>query len=77
MLWDQFCKELASIEDASKKQEAISIFKELLFELVKLCSERSVMSDEQLLFLNDHLDKEDEKFEEFEYKNRYFIIYCH
>ena len=68
--WDQFCKELANIADPSKKQQAVAIFKELLLELVKLCSERSVLSNEQLIFLNDHLDHEDEKIEEFEYKNK-------
>lgn len=68
--WDQFCKELAGIKDVEKKQTAIQVFKELLLELVKLCSERSVMSIKQLLFLNDHLDQDDEKVEEFEYKNK-------
>ena len=68
--WEQFCRALANIDDTNKQQVATLFFKDLLIELAKLCSNRSIMSDTHLLFLNDHLDNEDEKIEEFESKNK-------
>ncbi len=48
----------------------MNMFKDLFLELIKICSERSRMSDEHLLFLNEHPDEEDDKHETFEYKNK-------
>lgn len=55
----------------SQKQEKVLFFKNLLLEVIRICSERSTLSIEHLIFLNEHLDEEDEKVDTFEAKNKY------